>query len=475
MTTALRDEFTYKPKITKEQFFAKGFAERKCLFLCDVIRLCKTLHNDLAREYKAAGGAAKKRTPLAPLDGKLNVEPRGSMRLNLSSPSPDKLQSTFGDTAPSPRLLPSSSIAPPSKYMSDTFWRETIQTLNPIVPTPPAPQEKTASPLDMERFHYKQSADDSLLHYQPEDLGSASSQLANPSLRHTPYLSSDVVSISDAGKPEEPAMTISDYYPDSVPSGQAQTRYFHRGNEDYDRRTPSPSSSLRFRSSSSPRASHSPERTHKPTSPSRTPTKETFHESSRPPLYNQTASPTRSIPARDGMDGSYKNGDRAKRPASADGAAPGARTEAAAADHFVAASRDAPVSAPACPTASSNTEAAVLQKELEVSKMEQKELLKVGVCSAAVYCQELQFVRKRVEKLEDLVVSLQTQFSMRGTASSPSPVPPLALQDQSPRSQHSNPVHTAPALSFSADPAQPAPALFRQSIASNGTESSTVV
>ncbi|KAI9099302.1 Centrosomal spindle body, CEP44-domain-containing protein [Phlyctochytrium arcticum] len=46
----LRDEFGYKPQLTRDQFLAMGFAERKLLFVGDVIRLAQTLHANLCRK-----------------------------------------------------------------------------------------------------------------------------------------------------------------------------------------------------------------------------------------------------------------------------------------------------------------------------------------------------------------------------------------------------------------------------------------
>lgn len=37
----MRDEFSYYPKISKQQFFARGFAERKILMIIDLINLSK--------------------------------------------------------------------------------------------------------------------------------------------------------------------------------------------------------------------------------------------------------------------------------------------------------------------------------------------------------------------------------------------------------------------------------------------------
>ncbi|KAI8847502.1 Centrosomal spindle body, CEP44-domain-containing protein [Chytridium lagenaria] len=38
----LRDEFSFRPTLNKDQFFSMGFAERKLIFISDLIRICKT-------------------------------------------------------------------------------------------------------------------------------------------------------------------------------------------------------------------------------------------------------------------------------------------------------------------------------------------------------------------------------------------------------------------------------------------------
>lgn len=43
----LRDEFGYKPQVTKEQFLAIGFAERKIITVCAILKLLRGKHNDL--------------------------------------------------------------------------------------------------------------------------------------------------------------------------------------------------------------------------------------------------------------------------------------------------------------------------------------------------------------------------------------------------------------------------------------------
>ncbi|KAJ3410639.1 hypothetical protein HDV05_003530 [Chytridiales sp. JEL 0842] len=45
----LRDEFGYKPSLNRDQFFSMGFAERKLIFISDLVRLCKQLRDNLSR------------------------------------------------------------------------------------------------------------------------------------------------------------------------------------------------------------------------------------------------------------------------------------------------------------------------------------------------------------------------------------------------------------------------------------------
>ena len=43
----LRDEFGYKPQVTKEQFLTIGFAERKIISLCEILKLLREKHDEL--------------------------------------------------------------------------------------------------------------------------------------------------------------------------------------------------------------------------------------------------------------------------------------------------------------------------------------------------------------------------------------------------------------------------------------------
>ena len=46
----LRDEFNYRPKLTRVQFLTdSSFIERKILFTLDLLKLCQSRHRDLQR------------------------------------------------------------------------------------------------------------------------------------------------------------------------------------------------------------------------------------------------------------------------------------------------------------------------------------------------------------------------------------------------------------------------------------------
>lgn len=48
----LRNVFFYHPKLTREQFLTKGYAERKVMLTCDLLLLCQTKHNQLSSADK---------------------------------------------------------------------------------------------------------------------------------------------------------------------------------------------------------------------------------------------------------------------------------------------------------------------------------------------------------------------------------------------------------------------------------------
>lgn len=46
----LRNEFNYRPSLNLTQFFNPGFAERKLILVCDLIKLCKRKHNEISKQ-----------------------------------------------------------------------------------------------------------------------------------------------------------------------------------------------------------------------------------------------------------------------------------------------------------------------------------------------------------------------------------------------------------------------------------------
>ena len=52
----LRQEFSHKPSLTKEQFLALGFAERKIILLTDITKFCREKNKSFLKKTKQSGG-----------------------------------------------------------------------------------------------------------------------------------------------------------------------------------------------------------------------------------------------------------------------------------------------------------------------------------------------------------------------------------------------------------------------------------
>ncbi|NXB05377.1 CEP44 protein, partial [Cnemophilus loriae] len=78
----LRDQFQYKPILTKEQFLQVGFAERKMQIVCDIINCVVTKHKELRNSSKVKSQTRKKTRPFKfevwSNCGKGLTDPRGS-------------------------------------------------------------------------------------------------------------------------------------------------------------------------------------------------------------------------------------------------------------------------------------------------------------------------------------------------------------------------------------------------------------
>eukprot|EP00947_MAST-08B_sp_MAST-8B-sp1_P001957 g1957.t1 len=45
----LQNEFSYRPSLSASQFLSSGYAERKIIFICDVVKLCRRKHQELRK------------------------------------------------------------------------------------------------------------------------------------------------------------------------------------------------------------------------------------------------------------------------------------------------------------------------------------------------------------------------------------------------------------------------------------------
>ena len=49
----LRHGFNYRPTLSQQQFFAKGYVERKIMLICDLLLLCQAKHKQLTGKEKS--------------------------------------------------------------------------------------------------------------------------------------------------------------------------------------------------------------------------------------------------------------------------------------------------------------------------------------------------------------------------------------------------------------------------------------
>ncbi|NWS01778.1 CEP44 protein, partial [Motacilla alba] len=82
----LRDQFQYKPILTKEQFLQVGFAERKMQIVCDIINCVVKKHKELSNSSKVKSQTRKKIRPL-------NFEVWSNCGKGLADPSRSALNS----------------------------------------------------------------------------------------------------------------------------------------------------------------------------------------------------------------------------------------------------------------------------------------------------------------------------------------------------------------------------------------------
>lgn len=90
----LRDEFGYKPQLTREQFLTIGFAERKIILLCCILKLLREKHDELnPKGGKSEKKKIKQSLPSSQLNGTNGTTTKESL---------DKGTSTSSDHFPGP-------------------------------------------------------------------------------------------------------------------------------------------------------------------------------------------------------------------------------------------------------------------------------------------------------------------------------------------------------------------------------------
>ncbi|XP_052411095.1 centrosomal protein of 44 kDa isoform X2 [Carassius gibelio] len=104
----LRDVFSYKPLLTKQQFLQFGFAERKVIILCDIIGLVLNKHKELTKESKHV--SKPKRRPQFKSCTKNEMSSAESASLELSALTVSRKQPLVekhlgSSSAPAPQKL----------------------------------------------------------------------------------------------------------------------------------------------------------------------------------------------------------------------------------------------------------------------------------------------------------------------------------------------------------------------------------
>jgi hypothetical protein len=154
-----RSIFNYNPKITPAQFLHQGFAERKLIFVCDIITLCMTKHNELCKKNKST----VKRPSSDPF------QPEGAPEAEPQAPAPTVTRRANGGgsspvRAKKPALLARPVSPPPSRnneparavFAQPTVFSSPGPHLRPLPGTPVA-QYPTSQEMPP---YFKQEDDD---------------------------------------------------------------------------------------------------------------------------------------------------------------------------------------------------------------------------------------------------------------------------------------------------------------------------
>ncbi|KAI8901417.1 Centrosomal spindle body, CEP44-domain-containing protein [Globomyces pollinis-pini] len=161
--SALLDEFNYKPKISKEQFFTKGYAEQKCIFVNDVIRFLKELKASITRKNRVSTSGKNNLNPLIFNSNHTAAEPSIIRAKDYDQFQQDRIKNEIVlkelPTTETENISTKPSPFPPSKHSTNNFWAGNSWN-NPNLPQIPIPQQYPIESYD------QHTIDDSLLFYQ---------------------------------------------------------------------------------------------------------------------------------------------------------------------------------------------------------------------------------------------------------------------------------------------------------------------
>ncbi|NXY84072.1 CEP44 protein, partial [Alcedo cyanopectus] len=105
----LRDQFQYKPVLTKQQFLQYGFAERKMQIVCDIINYVVKKHKELSNSDKVKSQTRKKpryfKCEVLSNCGDVLADPSGSA-LNFKQPHVERHVGNGANSDPHPPALP---------------------------------------------------------------------------------------------------------------------------------------------------------------------------------------------------------------------------------------------------------------------------------------------------------------------------------------------------------------------------------
>ncbi|KAJ3048717.1 Centrosomal protein of 44 kDa, partial [Rhizophlyctis rosea] len=181
----LRDEFNYRPRLTREQFFTVGFAEMKLIFLADLIRMCCVLESNLRRAKGESGETRKPKSDNStrPRTG----SSKSSSYRNTSTKSKSKPPTRSNPTI-IPRFLPSKVAPVPTITPPETeLLRKRVKALKSPYTSPIRP--KSAQSTQSHRSPSPSQLYRNSTHHEPIDdpLDILESRYTSPTRPESPH------------------------------------------------------------------------------------------------------------------------------------------------------------------------------------------------------------------------------------------------------------------------------------------------